>query len=142
MRIMFLTATLLSSLALVNGCDRAPTTKTVGIVEYDVFPTEVIVMKPGESKDVKFTRKGKDLKDTNLTVTSSDPKVKVEGGQFKGSGADAMVTIKVDPDAAAKEHKIMLKSGDVTKTLNIRVDAAGAPGVIPDVKVDQKPAVK
>jgi hypothetical protein len=135
MRALFALTATVCALTLV-GCTNstkpgtpAATGKTAGNVEYDVFPTEILVLKPGESKDVKLTRKAKDakdMKDTDLTVTSSDPKVKVEGGKFKGDAKDATVTIKADPDAPAKEHTITIKAGDVTKTVHVRVEAAGA----------------
>jgi hypothetical protein len=131
MRILYATCILALSVALI-GCTRdnnksgkpGATGKTN--VEYDVYPTEVIVLKPGESKDVKVSRKGKDLKDTDLTVTSSDPKVTVEGGKFKGDAKEATVTLKVAPDAPNAEHKITIKVGDVTKTVNLKVDKGGA----------------
>lgn len=127
----------LSLTAFLIGCDRgghraagtganASTADQAMIVEYDVFPTEVVVLKQGESKDVKLSRKGNELKDANLVVTSADPKVKVEGGQFKANGREATVTIKADADAPAKDHAITIRSGNTTKTINVRVESGAA----------------
>ena len=148
MRIVFAFSALFSALVLV-GCTNAtksgPGTgpggvgKTASTVEYDVFPTEIIVLKPGDTKDVKVSRKGKDMKDSDFTVTSSDPKVKVEGGKFKGDAKDATVTIKADPDAPAKEHTITITAGDVTKTVHVRVDAGnGVVGGKKDLAPEKK----
>ena len=122
--------TLTIGCATLLGCGRgSPTTRVSGgAVEYDVYPTEVLVIEPGQSKDVKVSRKGGEAKDADLTVTSSDPKVMVEGGKFKGDAKEATVTVKADPDAPAKEHTITIKAGDVTKTVRVRVEPAGGAG--------------
>ena len=128
MRILLSMAAMFGAATLV-GCTSGTTTgtgrTTAGAVEYEIYPTEVIVLKAGESKDVKVSRKGGDAKDMDLSITSSDPKVKVEGGKFKGDAKEATVTVKADPDAPAKEHTLTIKAGDVTKTVRVRVDAAG-----------------
>jgi hypothetical protein len=120
-------ATLTIGVATLLGCGGgSPTTRvTTGTVEYDVYPTDVLVIEPGQSKDMKVSRKGGEAKDVDLTVTSSDPKVRVEGGKFKGDAKEATVTVKADPDAPAREHTITIKAGDVTKTVHVRVEPAG-----------------
>lgn len=127
MRTIMATAVLAGAFAL--GCQGTTTTlrttSDASAIEYEVYPTEIIVVKPGESRDVKVTRKGQGLKDTNLTVTSSDPKVTVEGGQFKGDSKEATVTIKTSPDTPENEHAITIKSNGTTKTVRLRVEKAG-----------------
>jgi hypothetical protein len=115
-----------AALTLAGCGGGSPTgTRAAGVVEYDVYPTEVLVVEPGQSKDVKVTRKGGDMKDHDLTVTSSDPAVKVEGGKFKGDTKEATITVRADPSAPAKEHTVTIKSGDVTKLVKVRVEPAG-----------------
>jgi len=118
---------------LLIGCGK----KDKDTIVYEVFPTEVVVIPSGESKDVKVGRKGgKELKDLDLQITSSDPKVMVEGGKFKGDAKEAMITIKTAADTPDKEHTITVKAGDVTKTFKVRVEKAGKMDVDPMVKED------
>lgn len=139
MRLSLLSAAILGlGLVWVAGCERNPSGDKAASIKYEVFPTEIIVLKPGDSKDVTVKRSGKDLKDAKLTVTSSDPKVKVKGGEFKGAAGEATVTVQAEADAPAKEHTITVKAGDVTKTINIRVEAAGAANTPPTI--DPAPA--
>lgn len=117
MRLWFTAAAVVC--AVLVGCDRGTSGK---VVEYDIYPAEVLILKPGEAKDVKVSRKGADLKDTDLAFTSSDPKVTAEGGKFKGDAKEATVTVKAAPDAAEKENTLTIKAGDVTKTVKVKVD--------------------
>ena len=130
MRILYASVLMFGAVVLVGctGRDTKSGTGTkagVGAVEYEVYPTEIIVLKPGEQKEAKVSRKGKELKDADVTITSPDPSVTVEGGKFKGNTNEATVTIKAAPDAAPKEHTITVKAGDVTKTLKVRVEGPG-----------------
>lgn len=120
MRLLFSFAAIVC--ATLVGCTPEPKSK----VEYEIFPAEIIVLKPGETKDVKVTRKGQDLKDTDLAITSSEPKVTAEGGKFKGDAKESTVTVKAAADAPEKEHTLTLKAGDVTKTVKVKVEKAGS----------------
>ena len=86
----------------------------------------MLILEPGKSAEAKVSRKGKDLEDADVTVTSPDKDVTVEGGKFKGEAKEATVTIKASPEAADKEHNITVKAGDVTKTIKVRVQKAGS----------------
>ncbi len=98
-----------------------------GSVEY-VVPAEVITLKQNESRDIKISRKGKDLKAQDLSIASSDPKLTVEGGKFKGDAKEATITVKAAADAAPdKEQTLTFKVGDVTKTIKVKVVANGPP---------------
>ena len=129
MRILY-ASTLIVCAALLVGCGNRESKSGTGTgtaggnVEYEVYPTEIIVL-PGEQKEAKVSRKGTGLKDADVTVTSPDPNVTIEGGKFKGDAKEATITIKAAPGATAKEHTVTLKAGDVTKTLKVRVERAG-----------------
>jgi len=87
---------------------------------------KAVTLKQGESKDVTVTRKGEDLKDLALEITSSDDKaVTVKGGKFKGDGKETTVSISAAKDAAAKEYTVTIKAGEQTKTINVKVEKAG-----------------
>ncbi|OWK39770.1 hypothetical protein [Fimbriiglobus ruber] len=89
-----------------------------------MYPEDVLILEPGQAKDVKVSRKGDSTKQSDITVTSSDPKVKVEGGKFAGGAKDATVTVRADADATAKEHTLTIKVGGVTKTVHVRVSTS------------------
>lgn len=127
MRILFSTIVLGCSLVLI-GCGG----KDKDGITYEI-PTDVLVIPQGSSKEAKVSRKGKTLKDADLTLTSSDPKVTVENVKFKGDAKEVMVTIKAAADAPEKEHTITIKAGDVTKTMKVRVEKVGG-AVVDDTK--------
>lgn len=125
MRVLFSTTVLFCSALLVGlaGCGK----KDKDAIVYEVHPTEVLVLPPGESREAKVQRKGKDLKDLDLAITSSDPSVTVKGGKFKGDAKEAVVIVSAAKDAAPeKDHIITIKAGDQTKTLKVRVAKGGA----------------
>jgi hypothetical protein len=112
--------------------DKAPSTGDKGageggkvaVIEYNIFPTKVIILKQGEKQEVPIERKGKDLKDLKLELSSSDEKVKATGGEFKGEEKGATITIHAEKDAPAKEHTITVKAGDVEKKIDVKVEPA------------------
>jgi hypothetical protein len=100
----------------------------VTVFEWDVFPTEVIVLKPGEMKDVEISRKGKSLKSVTVKTESSEPKVHVKDVEFKDDATKAKVTIHADEKAKPGKHTVTLTAGDTKKTIEVEVTkAAGEP---------------
>jgi hypothetical protein len=125
MRITFLSAIAIGTSMLFGCGSGSPSARTTSeVIEYDVYPADVLVLEPGQAKDVKVSRKGDAGKESELSITSSDPKVKVEGGKFAGGSKDATVTVRADADAPAKEHTLTIKVGGVTKTVHVRVGTA------------------
>lgn len=156
MRLLYATTVLTLAVALV-GCanrdnkDKVPAKGGPATVEYEVYPTEVIILKPGETKDVQVKRKGKDLKDVDLVVTpadATDKTVTIEGGKFKGAEQEAKVTIRTTPETPEKEYVINVKAGDQVKTIKIRVEKGGNAVVTPpdkkapEMKDEKKEAAK
>jgi hypothetical protein len=92
-------------------------------IEYKLAD-KTVTLKQGDSKEVTITRKGTGLKDLTLDITSSDPKVTVTGGKFKGDGTEATLKITVAKDAAAKDHTVTIKAGDTTLTIDVKVEKA------------------
>jgi len=115
----------------------------VAVIEYDVFPTEVIVLKQGEKKDVEISRKGKTLKSVTVEAKSSDLKVHVKGVEFKDDAKTATVSIHADEKAPPGKHTITLTAGDVKKTIDVEVQkAAGEPEPKGKGKVEPEPKGK
>jgi hypothetical protein len=121
--------------------DKAPSTGDKGVAEaegavvYDVTET-IIVLKPGEKKDVELTRKGKTLKGVTVKGESSEPKVHVKTEDFKDDAKAAKVTIHADEKAPPGKHTVTLTPDDGKKT-TIEVEVMKAAGE-PEPKVKGK----
>jgi hypothetical protein len=140
MRATIVSVMALGTITLVGCGTGSPTARTTTeVIEYDVYPADVLVLEPGQSKDVKVSRKGDAAKESDLTVTSSDPKVKVENGKFAGGAKDATVTVRADPDATNKDHTLTITVGGVTKTVHVRIGTAGQPSTMPTSRSKSTP---
>jgi hypothetical protein len=121
--------------------DKAPSTGDKGAIEaegaivYDVSET-ILVLKPGEKKDVDFTRKGKTLKGVTVKGESSEPKVHVKTEDFKDDEKKAKVTIHADEKAPPGKHTVTLTADGAKKTIEVEVTKA-ATEPEPKVKKDK-----
>jgi hypothetical protein len=103
-----------------------------GVIEFEVFPTKVILLKQGEKKEVPVSRKGKGLKSVDVKVDSPDPDVTVEGGSFKDAEKEGKILINVSPTAKPGKHTITVTAGDLKKTFDVEITKGGevAPPVV------------
>src|SRR5262245_35629192 len=94
----------------------------VTIIKY-TFPTEVIILKPGEKKEVAIKREGKekDLKEQPVEVTSPTKHVTVEEGKFEKEGKTATVTVHAAKDAKPGKHTIKVKADGQEGKIDVEV---------------------
>jgi len=102
-----------------TGCKKGTNnTTTPEKPSYDVEST--LTLKPGETKAITFKRTGKDLRDQDFTVTSSDPakvsaKIKDDAKGFKGSATTADINVTAAADAPKGDVTVTIKVGDATE---------------------------
>jgi len=98
--------------------------------QYNVEPS-TLTLKQGETKTITFSRTGKDLRDQDVTVSSSEPKVsakiKDDAKGFKGDAKSVDINVTAAADAPKGDATVTVKVGtDIDKKVTVTVaDAKG-----------------